>query len=245
MYDNKTHPSILPCPKFYTRNTPFPKKKVYVFVDLETTGLNLFANGIIQIGAIATGENEGEFLGYFVKDANPCKGTSSDGAFQRIEDSALKVNKFTHKRIEAAPYLADTLMQFENWLTDLAKFKIGEPEREIVIVCHGAKFDVPRIEFAFAQNNMEVPKVFRRVLCTVSLGYDVFGELLSLENLSLKLDITNGQSHDALADAIVTMKVFHALKRMKPNTTAWTPARQTLPNFLIQGPMDTKEFGAS
>ena len=108
-------------------------------------------------------------------------------------------------------------------------------------VFHGAKFDVPFLERAFRANGMQDQvQLFRRVLCNVSLAWAPERGCLSQKKLAALFNITSSQEHDALADAIVTSKVFHAILRERSEKWAapLIPFSQPTPHPWPQRPGD-------
>ena len=181
------------------------KSKAFVFVDLETTGLDLVKHGIIQVGAYATGASENVRLGYFVEDANPFIDEDGNTTPISFSQESLDVNGYTFEDIDAADALNNVLMRFDVWCMRLSE------KYDLTLVYHNAKFDHPRLELAYQRAGLSEPTWFRRVLCTVSLGFAKYGEVLSLKKLAEKLNIYNGDAHDALNDAMTTASVFHKL----------------------------------
>jgi DNA polymerase III epsilon subunit-like protein len=194
---------------------------IYVGIDIETAGLDLLHNGIVQIGAYATGENENDLYGYFVEDANPFvneEGVARDAkeGLMSYQQDAFNVNGFTINRIELADALANVLCRFSVWIDNLKK-KVSP---NVYAVFHGSKFDVPRIELGMQFFNVPDPQAFRRVIDTQSLGFLLHGKTESLKNLAARYGIVDHQAHDALADAMTTMKVFHAMRRDQAKRSA-------------------------
>jgi DNA polymerase III alpha subunit (gram-positive type) len=208
------------------------KPTIYVGIDIETTGLDLLRNSIVQLGAYATGENENDFYGYFVEDANPFvndEGVTrpNNEGFMSFQQTAFDVNGFTLDRVNNAEPLVNVLCRFAVWMDSLMK------QGEIMTVFHGAKFDVPRIELATEWFNVPDPKAFRRVIDTQSLGFLMHGVVESLKNLAARYGITDHRAHDALADAMTTMKVFHAIKRAQAKKAVNTPPWESSPGSWV------------
>lgn len=197
------------------------RKRIFVAVDTETTGLSLIDHGIIQIGAYATGESYSDFKGYFVEDANPFITGEGQLTNIKISDQALAVNGFTLERIEAADPLDFVIQRFVAFLTRLRDghnpninpdTEQKSDGNEIVLVFHNAKFDAPRLELVLDFTGCPGDKFFRRTLCTITQAFTLFDEMLSLAKLAEKFDIKNGMTHDALGDAITTAQVFHKMR---------------------------------
>ncbi len=188
--------------------TLLPKPKTFISIDLETTGLHLGENGIVQIGAWATGEHEDDFKDYFVSDTDPHYpvGLTNDHLQHvRISPDALKVNGFTQDRIDLAPCLGTVIHQFHAWLKKYAA------DTDVLVVGQNVPFDVAWLKYEFRRNGLDNDS-FRRVLDNVSLGFAVFGEAMGQARLARKLGIRCRSPHDALSDAYTSNKIFHRLR---------------------------------
>lgn len=183
-----------------------PRAKTFVTLDLETSGLHPGTNGILQIGAWVTGEHEDHFKGYFLSDCNPFYPHSNGLPSPIVIDGgALKVNGFTSDRISNAPPLYEVLAAFNDFVNRWAV------NTDVVFVYQNTPFDIAFMKAAFLKGGFS-DKVFRRTLDTISFGFMVYGEVLSLSALCDRLGIVNGDAHDALADAFTTSKVFYRLQ---------------------------------
>lgn len=253
------------------------RQRVYVFADIETTGLDLVKHGIIQIGSWATGETESEFYGYFVEDANPLIDREFTSAFEsqlgvgggamiarpstgiQIEQQALDVNGFTLDRIEAADALNNVLCRWASWIARLAAgftTNLSVPfegpmnpadERDVYLVFHNAQFDSPRLQLALARAGLSL-KQFRRVLCTVTLGWAVTGKVMSQNGLLEHFGLKNHMGNDALGDAYGCSQIFHAMRAKTESLrhpmrvpSVWSQQYDTgssLPSPALQGVVD-------
>ncbi len=82
-----------------------------VFVDLETTGLDLDRNGIIEIGAIF--ETDGQ------REPDDFQALANPGNVEHNEEAA-KIHNISRKAIDDAPPLVETLKQFDARCADNA-----------------------------------------------------------------------------------------------------------------------------
>ena len=186
--------------------------KTIIGLDLETTGLHPGVHGIIQIGAWATGENEDHYKGYFLSDCNPFYGKritldeDKDVPCTPYVTSAeaLAVNGFTKERIESARSLFNTLREFNEWVKKFAQ------STKVIFVCQNAPFDIGFMRAAYRTAGFD-DGIFRRQLDTISLGYVLHGETLSLKELCKRHHLKNGDAHDALSDAFTTNKLTHRI----------------------------------
>lgn len=182
-----------------------PKPKTYITLDTETSGLNIESNGIIQIGAWATGENEDDFKGYFLSDCNPAYPSIEGNARAiSISEEALKVNGFTISRIDQAPRLGLVLRNFNEWMTKWTD------DTNVIIVGQNTAFDIAWLKRDFRRAGLD-DKIFRRFADLYTLSFLKYGEPMGLARLAEKEGIRNRDAHDALTDAYTTAKLFHRL----------------------------------
>lgn len=189
--------------KFEVKLPDIRMPRTYVTLDLETTGLHSGVNGICQIGAWVTGENEDHFKGYFLSDCNPNYIGDTCQPI-RIDQSALDVNGFTRSRIDTAPVLRVVLRDFKDFVSKWTS------NTQVIFVCQNTPFDIGFMRAAFHKAGYE-DKIFRRNLDTITLGFIAYGEVLSLRAMCEREGLKNGDAHDALADAYTTSRLFHRL----------------------------------
>jgi DNA polymerase III alpha subunit (gram-positive type) len=168
----------------------------YVTIDVETTGLWPAANGIVQLGAHITDEN-GESVSTFERKCNP--------GMVDYSEQALAINGFTREQIKSFEPIDMSIRALAYWLKKNGRMHT---------VCHNAPFDVGFLRPAFAAAGEE-DGPFRRVLCTVSIGFATFPDLgsYSLAALCKHLGIVQEGAHDALGDAKATSAVLHRCLR--------------------------------
>ncbi len=185
------------------------KPRVFVGLDLETTGLHMSDHGIIQIGAWATGENEHIFKGYFVSDVNPdvsyYQKNFKEHTVKRSKE-AFDVHGISEDRIASAPPIDEAIGELHGWLKKLAQ------HHDVYIVGQNVPFDVAWLKKDFHRFGFD-DSCFRRVIDNVSLGFVLFGKTLSQKRLAEKFGIKNSYAHDALGDAYTCIAVFHEMKR--------------------------------
>lgn len=155
----------------------------YVFVDLETTGLEIGNESIIEIGACKVDKHGKEtFFQEFVK---PVKEVSS---------LITKITGITQSMVQNAPSLKVVLEEF-------VKFA-GSAH----IVAHNAQFDVPWLMSSLLRHDLKIQ--FEKVLCTLNWARGREEGKRSLGALSKKYNIGHANAHRALADAVVTRQLF-------------------------------------
>ncbi len=175
---------------------------IYVFLDVETTGLDPRHHGIIEIGASIYHET-GRKYGTFRDTCNP--------GDVGVSERALEINGFTLERIEKSLPICTVLKAFFMF--------IEEYNDDMIFVMHNAPFDTAFILEALRQNYMET-KHFRRVLDTVSIAHSLVDErkLMSLSDLSERLGVQTDDwdRHSALGDAEQTARCFWAMQQLRP-----------------------------
>jgi len=161
-----------------------PKKQdPLVFLDFETTGLDIGQECIIEIGACKVDEDGKEyFFQELVKPTGPIKPIISK--ITGIDDSML-----TH-----APKLHYVLDDFLAFCGDAN------------IVAHNAQFDVPWLLVSILRHQFKVN--FSKVLCTLKWAKQIEPGKRSLGALSKKYTIGHENAHRALADAVVTKSLY-------------------------------------
>jgi DNA polymerase III epsilon subunit-like protein len=171
----------------------------YIFLDVETTGLDPARHGIVSIGAVVCNEL-GDVLEEFYAATNP--------GDVEIDPGALAVNGFTVEEIANARPIADALQ----CLSTIIAARTHTP----VMVMHNAPFDVGFMIAAYRKAGYDT-RLFRRTLCTISLAFATLrdGICHSLLSVSRKLSIDEPfEHHTALADANQCRKVFFALRAL-------------------------------
>lgn len=185
-----------------------------VFVDIETTGLELDAE-IIQIAAIATDSLANELETFEVKIQTELR--QGDRAHSRFNDR--KWRKLAYPPRGAA-------IRFKQFLTRHATIDIignkGALFRVAQLVAHNSEFDGPRLRAWFDRLDLFFPSSYR-VLCTMQRAMWLFDEnkMLSppknykLQTLCQYFDVqlTDDQAHDAWHDVRATAELYRAMTR--------------------------------
>lgn len=165
----------------------------YVVFDIETTGLDVNNDRIIEIGAVKV-EN-GIVLEEFNQLINP--GVP-------IPPHVSAINNIYDDMVEKADYPGVVLARFHNFIKDVD-----------YLVGHNAKrFDYPFLESEFARNFIKYEKF--QVKDTVWVGRSKLKGLrsYSLASLCRVFNIENVDAHRALSDVYATHQVYlELLKR--------------------------------
>jgi len=167
------------------------KGNIVVF-DLETTGINITEDKIIEIGAVKL--IDGVIKEKFQTFVNPGKNI-------HIPEEASKVNNIFDEDVANAPPLSDVI-------PDFFKFCYG-----CTLVAHNATFDVGMITYYARQFSYNFDN---NVIDTLKLAREVLHKTtgVSLDVLRKKFNIDSGNAHRALNDAVATAMLLKELLKI-------------------------------
>lgn len=161
--------------------------KTYVAFDLETTGLNLETDNIIEIGAVKV--VDGKVVDRFMEFLKPDK---------PISGMITNITGITNEMVQSA-------RETEQIIGDFMEF-CGEN----VLVGHNIMFDYKFTKkyaalygYSFEKKGIDTLKIARKVHKNL--------ESKSLSALCDHYHITNSAAHRAYHDALATAKVYHML----------------------------------
>lgn len=174
------------------------KKHNLAFIDIETTGLSLTKNEIIEIGCVITSPLLEKIEEFEIK-IKP----------ERIEEAdpvAIKINRYNEEDWKDALPLKEALLIF------LAKVK------DCIMVGHNVSFDVSFLEYSFNKLGMTNSLHYHR-LDTVSIAWAKLHKEPDLEHFSLRelgerFEIRNEKAHSALPDARATFLLYKKLMEL-------------------------------
>jgi len=159
------------------------KKECLVFLDFETTGLELTKDHIIEIGALKIDPEGFEHtFDTFVK--SPVVLSEKIKAITKINDDMLT----------NAPEIKEVIESFYEFIGDAT------------IIAHNAEFDVPWLLNEF--QNHKLPIKDNSIICTFKWAQRMKEPRSSLSALTKKYKIGHLNAHRALADAAVTKELF-------------------------------------
>lgn len=165
-----------------------------VFVDIETTGLDMATEQIIEIGACKVDEKGKEhFFMEFISSNRP------------LSSTITRITGITDEMLAHAPELSTVLPAFATFCSGCD------------VVAHNAQFDIPWINVCFMEAAIELP--YHRVLCTLNWAKKVEAGKRSLGALAKKYNIGHENAHRALADAVVTRRLFFEYERQYGDPT--------------------------
>ena len=155
-----------------------------VFLDFETTGLEIGNESIIEVGACKVDRNGQEY--FFQELVKPVTD---------IKPLITQITGIDNEMVKNAPSLKEVLQAFMEFC--------GSAQ----IIAHNAQFDVPWLVTSLMRHQFDVP--FSQVLCTLKWAKTKEEGKRSLGALSKKYHIGHENAHRALADAVVTKSLFY------------------------------------
>lgn len=165
------------------------KEAEYVIFDIETTGLSVSNNKIIELAGVKM--QSGQEIGRFATFINP---------HERIPYNIQQLTNITDEMVRDAPELADKLPEFVDFVGDA------------ILVAHNARFDMGFIQANLKRlGRQELPNP---VLDTLELARLLFPNLKNhrLNTLSDKFKVSLDNHHRAIDDSIALGHVlFHLL----------------------------------
>lgn len=161
-----------------------------VFLDFETSGLEIGRDSVIEIGALKI-DNEGaeHTFQHFVRPLSP------------IDEKISKYTGITNEMVADAMSLKDAIVAFSEFLGDAT------------LVSHNADFDVPWLLSSCIRH--EIPFSDNKVVCTLVWSKNNHETHCSLGALSKKYSISHRNSHRALADSVTTKELYFIFQNQK------------------------------
>ena len=168
-------------------------KESFVFLDFETTGLEVGRDSLIEIGAVKIDEEGLEHpFQSFIAFNNP------------LPPKIIQITGITDTMLEGAPDVKQVIETFVQFLGN-AK-----------IVAHNADFDVPWLITACMQNDIPIPN--NDIICTLKWAKKIPEPHCSLGALTKKYKIAHKNAHRALADAVATKELFFVFQDTQKET---------------------------
>jgi DNA polymerase III epsilon subunit-like protein len=172
----------------------------HIFIDLETSGFDLDAHEILEIGAIRT-DSKGNILASYSDKIQPTKD---------VDEQAARVNGYTKEAWASAVPLATAL-------ETMRKVLVEGRDDKVVVVAHFADFDRGFLRVACEKASIKSPFEGRAWICTGQLVWPLaFSGLLKSRKLSSLCDyfgIVNNAPHTATGDVTATAEVYWAIMR--------------------------------
>lgn len=171
------------------------KKHNLAFIDIETTGLDVIVNEIIEIGVVIT-DSDLKIIEEFEIKIKP----------ERIENAnptALKINHYNEKDWQGAMTLRGAIKI------------LAEKVKDCIMVGQNVAFDAGFIEHAFSRmsidNTMHYHKLDTISIAWAKLHKDPDLEHFSLREMCIRFGIENIKPHSALSDARATYELYKKL----------------------------------
>ena len=159
--------------------------KQYIVLDIETTGLSKYRNGITEIAAVKVKNNK--IVKEFHSFVNP---------EQKIPRFITRLTGITEEMVSDAPKISEVMPKLLKFL------------KKDIVVAHNASFD-----YGFLSYNAQVhlnTSLENNRLCTRKLATRLLPELKRkrLGNLCEYFNIFNEDAHRAMSDVKATFEVF-------------------------------------
>lgn len=172
-----------------------------IFLDLETTGLEVQNHEIIEIGAIRVNSKSP----FEIEEELSLKVLPFD--IEKADKKALKVNGYTEEKWKNAIPLQKALKTLENF------------SKNGVMAGYNVSFDWAFLHKAYSEIGKEEPFHYHR-LDILSMAYlkffsDKNVKRFNLSNICEILKVPRGNKHQALDDAKATYLVFKKLFELK------------------------------
>ena len=174
------------------------RKHNLAFIDIETTGLDLIKNEIIEIGIVLT-TPELEVIEKFELKIKP-------EHIENANPTALKINHYNE---------ADWLSAYT--LEDAMKIT-SKKVKDCIMVGQNVAFDSGFLEYAFLKTKLKNSMHYHK-LDTVSIAWARLHDKLDVTHFSLRelckyFDIENKRAHSALSDAYATFELYKKLMEL-------------------------------
>ncbi|MDB4868512.1 MAG: polC [Cohnella sp.] len=160
----------------------------YVVFDIETTGLSVTNNKMIEIAAVKM--KDGQEIGRFATFVNP---------HEPIPYNIQQLTNITDEMVKDAPELAPKLKEFLDFIEDA------------VLVAHNARFDIGFIQEACKQNGHQ--PVTNPVLDTLELARFLYPTMKNhrLNTLADRYKVSLDNHHRAIDDTLALGGVLYGL----------------------------------
>ncbi|MGG4212249.1 PolC-type DNA polymerase III [Paenibacillus sp. FSL L8-0638] len=164
------------------------KTATYVVFDIETTGLSVTQNKIIEIAAVKM--HDGKEIDRYATFVNP---------HERIPYNIQQLTNINDEMVKDAPDVEPVMKEFVAFAGDA------------VLVAHNARFDVGFIQATL--RNMGLPEITNPVLDTLELARLLFPTMKNhrLNTLTTKYKVALESHHRAIDDTVALTEVLNGL----------------------------------
>jgi ATP-dependent DNA helicase DinG len=190
-------------------------KRNLLFLDLETTGLNVGQHEITEVGALLVSQPDFKVIGTYQTKVMPTH-------LETATEEALKIGHFDLKTWEQEAKSLEVAMK------ELAEFG-----RDAMLSGFNLTFDWAYLQVAFNQVGIEDPFYYHR-FDVMSAAYGImFGHKdfskYSLSECCRFFGVTNRNAHTAFADAEATYEVFLGLMHYRDQNLKAAATEEELP----------------
>ncbi|MFD0616753.1 PolC-type DNA polymerase III [Paenibacillus sp. GCM10027629] len=164
------------------------KNATYIVFDVETTGLSVTNNKIIELAGVKM--CEGREVGRFAKFINP---------HEKIPYNITQLTNITDEMVKDAPELDPVIREFVEFVGDS------------ILVAHNARFDMGFLQRALRQ--LEIPPITNPVIDTLELARLIHPTLKNhrLNTLAAKYKVSLENHHRAIDDSIALGGILFGL----------------------------------
>lgn len=189
----------------------------FIAFDTETTGLSPAANRVVEIAAIKF-DLAGNEIGRFVELVNP-------GVV--IPDEVIKIHRITNEMVAEAPLMGEVLPRFIEFFA----------RDETVLIAQNAIFDIGFVNHEAIRSAITLPR--NTILDQIDLTRHVFPTLntYSLESVCRMFKLVDTQTHRAMSDAVLVMKLFQHCLKQCPTVEQQIQLLNSLYHYTFGGPM--------
>ncbi len=192
----------------------------FIAFDTETTGLSAAEGRIVEIAALKF-DWEGKILDKFAELVNP-------GA--PIPATAMRIHHITDEMVAEKPDIADVLGRFIDFIAS----------DNIAILAQNASFDIGFINHEAIATRIIMPKT--TILDQIDITRSAFPTLTTygLENVCRSFNLVDTQSHRAMADSVLVMKLFLHCKEKFGSQEKMIKILNSLNRYTFGGPLITR-----
>lgn len=216
------------------------KNLLFLYLDVETTGLESTTCGLIEVGGVF--EYNGEIIQEFELLINPYTYPFP----VEVQEKALAVNNRTIPEIQTFLNQKDCL----DWLCQTTKYYTAQFNcNRPFIVGYNVNFDMGFIQAWFNTNNIKFAEHFQYksidvLQLVMTLGYlgviDPFDN--NLKDMCLKFDIDLTNAHTAVADIKATRELYKKLLTLLPLATWINPNPDIAHSILNMSKWGSKDL---
>jgi DNA polymerase III epsilon subunit family exonuclease len=193
------------------------ENSIFIAFDTETTGLSSLEGRVVEIAAVKF-DFSGQVIEKYSELVNPRTA---------IPEDVIRVHHITDNMVAGKPDIGDVLPRFIEF--------IGEENN--ILIAQNAVFDIGFINHESLRKEIKLPR--NTIIDQIDLTRVAFPDLSAygLETVCRQFGIVDHQSHRAMADAVLVMKLFiHCLRTLAFPARALTVLND-INHYSFGGPM--------